>query len=67
MSGVSGAAALEAAARRLERIAEELGASETADADAVGLAREAAQIAGEVGQVAAEAARAAAEQAGDAS
>lgn len=52
---------LEAATARLGEIAAALDREDTADADAVALAREAADIAAEVGTIAAEAARAAAE------
>lgn len=54
--------ALGAAAERLEAIAAELNAPETADARAVELAREAAQIAADAGASAAEASRAVAER-----
>lgn len=54
--------ALGEAAERLTAIAAELNDSETADARAVELAREAAQIAADAGASAAEAARAGAER-----
>ena len=62
MSERGGVDELRAAAERLERIAAKLGSPETADSEAVELAREAAEIAAEAGTTAAEAARAAAER-----